>query len=135
MLYQGDEDPALYGGAGPSSVDYLGSIYRLRKELPALREGVANYDGVTASGGVFVCLRTTRKQEALVLISFHDQAIQTAVTPTPLPAGSWRDALSGETLTDQGGLRATMAPHQVRVLVRDRERPSSTSGSAGLRGL
>ena len=59
MLYQGDEDPAIYGGKGPSSVGFLRRLYSLRKSEPALRDGRADYESVRASDGVFACLRTS----------------------------------------------------------------------------
>ena len=48
MLYQGDEDPAVYGGQGESNVDLLAQLYGLRKRLDALREGTADYLSVRA---------------------------------------------------------------------------------------
>ncbi len=35
MLYQGDEDPAIYGGKGPSSVEFLRRLYAVRNSQPA----------------------------------------------------------------------------------------------------
>ena len=66
MLYQGDEDPAIYGGQGPSSVEFLARIYGLRKDLPAIREGKADYHSLRASAGVFACLRRSADSEARV---------------------------------------------------------------------
>ncbi len=119
MLYQGDEDPAVYGGKGPSSVDFLRRIYALRKTLPALREGRADYDSVRATGGVFACLRGSGEGAALVLISFRPEEAATSLKSqgAPLLAGSWRDVLSGEALAEGLGVPVKMAPHQVRVLV------------------
>lgn len=117
MLYQGDENPAVYGGKGPSSIDFLRKIYAERKSQPAIREGKADYDSIQATGGVFACLRSTDAQSALVLISFNPEPVETNLSSTgqKLPAGPWRDALSGDEIP--AGTRVTMAPHQVRILV------------------
>ena len=48
MLYQGDEDPAVFGGPGASSVEYLAQLYGLRKRLDVLREGTADYQSARA---------------------------------------------------------------------------------------
>jgi Alpha amylase, catalytic domain/Domain of unknown function (DUF3459) len=112
MLYQGDEDPAVYGRTGPSSVDFLAQVYALRKRLPALREGNCQYAFVAAWArqGVFSCLRSTKGQTALVLISFNPEPV-TLHGGNSL--GTWRDEFSDEHVTS-----VTMKPHQVRVLVR-----------------
>ena len=119
MLYQGDEDPALYGGKGPSSVEFLRRIYAARKSEPALRDGRADYDSVRSTGGVFACSRDPGGRSALVLISFNPEAVETSLTSVgrPLPSGPWRDALGGEEFGDGLGDRVRMGPHQVRVLV------------------
>lgn len=118
MLYQGDEDPAVYGGKGPSSVDFLAKLYATRKAEPALREGRADYDSIHASGGVFACLRSGGDRTAIVLVNFSDGEVETTLTTTrtALPAGPWRDVLGGEEVRLGGSV--AMAPHQVRVLVR-----------------
>lgn len=121
MLYQGDENPAVYGGKGPSSVDFLRRIYASRKSEPAIRDGRADYASVRASNGVFACLRATDEQTALVLISFNPAAVETVLASSEGEALSdrpWRDVLSGETCggAPSGGI--PMAPHQVRILVR-----------------
>lgn len=116
MLYQGDEDPAVYGGRGPSSVDFLRRLYAVRKSRPELRDGRADYESVRATGGVFACTRSAGDRTALVLISFAPEAVETRVTAAgaPWPAGPWRDVMNDEEI---GGDRVQMAPHQVRVLV------------------
>lgn len=114
MLYQGDEDPAVYGGQGASSVEYLARIYALRKRLPALRQGVADYASVQATGGVFACLRNAKDQQALVLVSFNPESVACTLMPPGRWIGDWRDELSGELLNLKEVL--TMAPYQPRVL-------------------
>ena len=118
MLYQGDEDPAVYGGEGPSSVDFLRRLYAARKSEPAFRDGRADYQSIRASDGVFACLRSSDEQTAVVLISFNPAAVDTSLSTegSPLPARPWRDLLSGERFGDEQALRIPMAPHQVRVL-------------------
>ena len=39
MVYQGDEDPAVYRGEGESSVEFLARLYGLRRRLAALPRG------------------------------------------------------------------------------------------------
>ena len=77
-MNQGDEDPAVYGGGGESSVDFLARIYGLTKDLLALREGSADYGSARASGGVFACLRHQGPESALVLNSFNPVPVATA---------------------------------------------------------
>ena len=115
MLYQGDEDPAVYGGQGESSVDFLARIYGLRKQLPALREGTADYASARATGGIFACLRTQGRQKALVLISFNPAPVATRVALPGGGAGEWADQLAGERVKLQA---VGMQPWQVRVLLR-----------------
>ena len=117
MLYQGDEDPAVYGGQGPSSVAFLKTIYTARKTIPAIRDGQADYDAVHASDGVFACLRSSGAEKALVLISFNPDASATSLTASAgtLPAGQWRDALTNEAV--DASQPVPMTPHQVRILV------------------
>jgi glycosidase len=116
MIYQGEEDPALYGGKGPSIVEVLARIIACRKRLPALARGAAEYDAVQASGGVFACLRTLDKERAIVLVSLNPAAVTSVVTlPEELRAvKAWTDELTGEPC-DPAAVR--MANHQVRVLV------------------
>jgi hypothetical protein len=119
MLYQGDEDPAIYGGRGASSVEFLSRVYGLRKRLPALRQGKADYAAARATGGVFACLRETPNQQALVLVSLNPRAVESVVTLPISPTGRWTDALSGESLPAGTSLKVTMAPWQVRILARE----------------
>ncbi len=118
MLYQGDEDPAVYGGQGASSVEFLSRIYGLRKQLPSLRQGKADYATARATGSVFACLREAPSQQALVLISLNPRPVESVVTLPTSPAGHWTDALSGESFRTERPLKVPMAPWQVRVLVR-----------------
>lgn len=117
MVYQGDDDPAVYGGEGESNVEFLAQLYALRKQLAAVREGTADYRSVQATGGVFACLRQQGAQQALVLISFNPQDVETEVTLPPEATGWTRDALSGERVESTAPLRIPVAPYQVRVLV------------------
>ena len=117
MLYQGDEDPAVYGQAGESSVEFLARIYGLRKTLPAIREGSADYAAATATSGVFACLREAQGQRALVLISFNPQTVASQITTNRELPGTWTDELSGERITPSAPASVTMQPYQVRVLV------------------
>ena len=118
MLYQGDEDPAIYGGQGPSSVEFLSRIYGLRKQLPSLRHGKADYAAARATGGIFACLRQAPSQEALVLVSLNPLPVESLVSLLISHAGRWTDALSGESIQAERPLNVTMTPYQIRVLVR-----------------
>lgn len=116
MIYQGDENPALYRGTGPSSVEWLGRINALRKRSPALARGPADFQSVHASGGVFACRRGTPARPALVLISFADRPVAShLVTPSSL-TGLWQDELSPDRFTAGPDWVVPMAPYQVRVL-------------------
>lgn len=118
MVYQGDEDPAVFGGAGESSVAFLSRVYGLRKELPALREGVADYHLVTASCGVFACVRSQGPQTVLVLISFNPDPVKTAIELPERLRGTWQDRWLGSAVAVGSGSELPMEPFQVRVLVR-----------------
>jgi hypothetical protein len=118
MLYQGDEDPAVYGGQGDSSVDFLSRIYGLRKRLPAIRSGTADYDAVRATGGVFACLRQATDQTALVLVSLNPKSVESLVSLNASHAGRWTDAISGESISADRSFKVPMSACQVRVLVR-----------------
>jgi hypothetical protein len=117
MLYQGDEDPAVYGRKGPSSVAFLAKVYGLRKRLPAIREGSCAYNVVPvwADQGVVSLLRVAQSQQALVLVSFNPEPVTILRADSP---GPWRDECSDETVTFGAPAGVTMKPHQVRVLVR-----------------
>jgi hypothetical protein len=116
MLYQGDENPAVYGADGVNNVDYLAKIYGLRNHHDALSIGDANYTEVRASGGVFACVRKMKNEKGIVLISFNDQPVKTRLTAPASLAGEWVDSISGEKVHAANGKSITMAPYQVRVL-------------------
>jgi hypothetical protein len=118
MLYQGDEDPTIYGSQGASSVDFLGRVYSLRKQLPSLRSGRADYEAARATGGVFACLRCAPSEDALVLVSLNPQSVTSLVTLPNPGVTRWTDVLSGESLPDERPSKVAMAPFQVRVFVR-----------------
>lgn len=120
MLYQGDEDPGIYKGTGPSSVEFLQQIYNLRRRVPALARGSCRTEGIAASGGVFACLREAGRSQALVLISFNDAAVRSTVTLGQQNGKTvWKDLVSGEVFSVRGPFRVPMAPYQVRVLVHE----------------
>lgn len=119
MLYQGDENPAVYGGEGVNNIPYITEIYGLRNRMPVLSVGKADYQSVKASGGVFCCLRSYGKKRALVLISFNPKAIKSALTfHTPME-GKWKDQLSGRTFEFKGEGSIEMSPYETRVLIRE----------------
>ena len=116
MLYQGDEDPSVYGGRGEASVDFLAGIYGLRKRLAALREGRADYASAEATGGVFVCLRSDGRRTALVLISLNSRPVESVVSLHRGLGTHLTDALSGERVRAGNVFRVAMRPYQARVL-------------------
>lgn len=116
MLYQGDEDPSIYGGKGGSSVEFLSKLYGLRKSIPALRGQATDYTSVKASGGVFACLRKSSKGDALVLISFNPASVQSNVSQSTPVSDRWVDRMSGEELKLGRTGTVSMGPYQVRVL-------------------
>ena len=118
MLYQGDEDPALYGGQGASNVEFLSRIYGLRKRLPSLRHGRADYTGARATEGVFACLRKASSEEALALVSLNPEPVECVVSLPISHAGHWTDALSGESIPVEKPMKVAMTPYQIRVFVR-----------------
>ncbi|MCL5283666.1 MAG: alpha-amylase family glycosyl hydrolase [Armatimonadetes bacterium] len=119
MLYQGDENPAIYGGKGVDNVDYLSRIYGLRNRTPALNRGSAHYDMLKATNGIFTCLRGYRMQQALVLISFNPDPITTELRMPAKLGGLWEDRLADQSIRLKDGSSLSMKPYQVRVLVRN----------------
>ncbi len=118
MLYQGDEDPSIYKGEGPSSVDFVARVYGLRRKVAALARGSCDTARVAASGGVFACLRKAARSEAVVLISFNPAKTRSVVrVPNGLAHRVWQDLLSGDKVEAKGSFQLAMAPYQVRVLV------------------
>jgi hypothetical protein len=115
MIYQGEEDPALYGGEGRSIVEHIARVVALRRRTPAVSRGTADYQAVQASGGVFACLRRLEGDRAIVLVSLNPKAVTSALTLPPelRRARRWTDQLSGEELRASG---VPMASHQVRLL-------------------
>jgi hypothetical protein len=118
MLYQGDEDPAVYGRKGESNVEFLSSIYQLRRSIPALSRGTADYSSVTATGGVFACLREVSGGKAIVLVSLNPEPVTSTITTPSTISGAWTDRLSGDRMTMHSSLTIPMAPYQVRVFTR-----------------
>jgi len=116
MTYQGDEDPAIYMAEERDSIDYLSRIYGIRNTTLALRRGTADYT-VAATNGIFVCLRETSDQRALVLISFNPDRIISTLTLPGAIAGTWIDLMSGEDIDVRNETKVGMSPHQVRVFV------------------
>lgn len=115
MIYQGEEDPTLYGGKGESMVNYLGKLIACRKRLSAISRGLADYHAVRAGETVFACLRGQGNDCAIVLVSLDPAATTNALTLPPVLAATmeWKDELTGEKMTVSS---VRMAGHQVRVL-------------------
>jgi len=115
MIYQGEEDPALYGGQGLSIMDYLAGVIACRKRLPALCRGAADYQAVQASEGVFACLRSLGHERAVVLVSLNPADVKSSLTlPADLRAvKAWKDELTGEQVN---AASVPMSNHQARVL-------------------
>jgi glycosidase len=115
MIYQGEEDPALYGGKGEPIVDFLAAVIACRKRLPALARGGADYQAVRASDGVFACLRSSGGEKAVVLVGFNQDPVTTRLTLPPdlRSVRGWKDELTGE---QPDASKVPMAGHQVRVL-------------------
>ncbi len=119
MLYQGDENPALYGGKGENNIPYLTEIYGLRNRMPVLSIGKADYQSVKASGGIFSCLRSLGKKRALVLISFNPKLTKSELAFHAPMGGKWKDLLSGRTFEFERKAVVEMSPYQTMVLVKE----------------
>ncbi|MBP7933436.1 MAG: beta galactosidase jelly roll domain-containing protein [Phycisphaerae bacterium] len=115
MIYQGEENPTLYGGKGESIVDYLGKLIACRKRLPAISRGPADYHAVHAGDTVFACLRGQGGDCAIILVSLDPAPTTSTLTLPPALAATtaWQDELTGETIP---ATSVRMAGHQVRVL-------------------
>lgn len=119
MIYQGEDDPAIYGGKGESNVDYIARLADARRQLPALTSGCSDYLGIKASNGVFACARGRGREAVLVLISFSFDEVTCIVKlpPKMLHDGGWKDVFSGDIFDGHGRLQVGMPPHAVRILV------------------
>lgn len=117
MLYQGDEDPSIYGGKGEPSVDFLAKIYNLRKSVPAISKGASDYESVRATGGVFTCLRKSGKSKAIVIISFDPEPVKSDLSLPSELEGDWEDQISGERISLSLPSTISMSGYQVRVLI------------------
>lgn len=122
MIYQGEEDPAIYGGKGDSNVEFLSSLMKLRRELPGLTSPVSGYLAVQASNGVFACTRGDDSEAVVVLISFRGEEVSSSVQlPSRLAKHDcWHDALAGDRFAGGSTLKVEMPPHGVRILVKGR---------------
>ena len=89
----------------------------MRKRLPAIREGSADYAAATATGGIFACLREAPGQRALVLISFNPHAVGSTIAANRELPGAWTDEISGQRIPIGADQSVAMQPYQVRVLV------------------
>lgn len=116
MIYQGEEDPALYGGKGESIVDDIAGLVACRRRVPAITKGTTDYQAVEASGGVFACLHEQFDERAIVLVSFNSAPMTTRLTlPEHLGAFvRWRDDLTSEVYSAH---EIPMDDHQYRVLL------------------
>jgi hypothetical protein len=115
MIYQGEENPSLYGGKGEPIVDDIARIIACRKRLPAVSRGKADYAAVRATGGVFACLRSEGENRAIVLVSFNRKPVTSRLS---LPADlqsirQWKDELTGEQVRASA---VSMSDHQYRLL-------------------
>ncbi len=118
MIYQGQEDPAIYGGRGESNIDCFERIFRVRRTVPALTIGKADFLGARATEGVFACVRGSGRSAVIVLISFNPCAVTSRVTLPPelQPTDPWRDRLEGERFEGGDVLEIPMPPHGMKVL-------------------
>ncbi|MBN1421562.1 MAG: DUF4091 domain-containing protein [Planctomycetes bacterium] len=118
MLYQGEEDPALYGGAGESNVEFIAKVFGARRRLAAIRSAAADYAGVSATGGVFACSRGESPDLALVLVRLATDPMDSIVRLPETLQGvkAWRDELNGERFAGGEAIRISMQP-LARVLV------------------
>lgn len=73
--------------------NHYSNLARLREQIPALAEG--DFQKLGAVGAALAYQRRAADDERLVVaLNFAD----TSSAPLPLPAGRWRDLLSGQTL-------------------------------------
>jgi glycosidase len=115
MIYQGEEDPSIYGGTGPSIVDYLAKLLNCRKRLPSLTSRVTDYQSVQATNGVFTCVRGSGRERTIVMVSLNPENVNSSLQlPSDLQDMSWKDELTGERINPSN---VSMDGHQIRILV------------------
>ncbi len=98
----------------------LQRIAKLREATPALQRGLQVNERLQGDEAVFfrVLQQGDTAQTALVLLNKGDTA-RTFEVRRYLQAGTWRDALGGDSQTVTGSLRAEVPAHGVRVFVLD----------------
>lgn len=120
--------PLIYHEAETGNTATFRRIFAIRKALPELNGGAADYVSVQAPDGVFPCLRTDGPSACVVLINFGQSAVtaKASVPLTSLPEGLRskvfvRDMWTGAEVeaTSTGGsleLPFTLAPYGFTVL-------------------
>ncbi len=98
----------------------LQRIAKLREATPALQRGLQVNERLQGDEAVFfrVLQQGDTAQTALVLLNKGDTA-RTFEVRRYLQAGTWRDALGGDSQTVTGSLKAEVPAHGVRVFVLD----------------
>ncbi|MBW8375637.1 alpha-amylase family glycosyl hydrolase [Stenotrophomonas sp.] len=98
----------------------LQRIAKLREATPALQRGLQVNERLQGDEAVFfrVLQQSDTAQTALVLLNKGDTA-RTFEVRRYLQAGTWRDALGGDSQTVTGSLKAEVPAHGVRVFVLD----------------
>lgn len=98
----------------------LQRIAKLREATPALQRGLQVNERLQGDEAVFfrVLQQGDTAQTALVLLNKGDTA-RTFEVRRYLQAGTWRDALGGDSQTVTGSLMAEVPAHGVRVFVLD----------------
>jgi len=98
----------------------LQRIAKLREATPALQRGLQVNERLQGDEAVFfrVLQQGDTAQTALVLLNKGDTA-RTFEVRRYLQAGTWRDALGGDSQTVTGSLKAVVPAHGVRVFVLD----------------
>ncbi len=98
----------------------LQRVAKLREATPALQRGLQVNERLQGDEAVFfrVLQQGDTAQTALVLLNKGDTA-RTFEVRRYLQAGTWRDALGGDSQTVTGSLRAEVPAHGVRVFVLD----------------
>jgi len=98
----------------------LQRIAKLREATPALQRGLQVNERLQGDEAVFfrVLQQGDTAQTVLVLLNKGDNA-RTFEVRRYLQAGTWRDALGGDSQTVTGSLRAEVPAHGVRVFVLD----------------
>lgn len=99
--------PLVYHNEEVGHTEVFRHIFAIRKQLPELRGGDADYLAVEAPPGVFACLRSTDETASVALIDFRNNTENAGTFQVSVPLSSLPPKLRNQIGKDAGKLVAT----------------------------